>query len=195
MDGLPKKTNKILLHSCCAPCCGSIIKRLLENRMDLMVYFYNPNIHPHEEYERRKIEVIRYTVKLGIPFVDADYDEAQWSKAVRGYEKEPERGRRCSCCFEMRLGKTASYAAQNGFNVFTTSLGIARWKDFDQVTCAGKKAARLFPGVSFWDMNWRKNGGTEMMNRITKEEKFYRQDYCGCIYSLKARRADHPFSG
>lgn len=187
--------KKVLLHSCCAPCCASIIRRMISAGLEPTVLFYNPNIYPHEEYERRKAEVIRYTIRLGVPFADADYDNARWFSAIKGYENAPERGERCSRCFEMRLGKTASYASQNGFNVFTTSLGISRWKDFDQVARAGVKAARLFPRVTFWDMNWRKENGTEMMSLITKEEKFYRQDYCGCLYSLERCRAQHPSSG
>lgn len=181
----PSGSKKILLHSCCAPCCSSIIRRMVSAGLEPTVFFYNPNIYPQEEYERRKREVIRYAAKLAVPCVDADYDSGRWSEAVKGYEDEPERGERCSRCFEMRLGKTATHASREGFGVFTTSLGIARWKDFAQVTRAGLKAAGLFPGLVYWEMNWRKGGGTEMMSRITNEENFYRQNYCGCVYSLR----------
>lgn len=151
------------------------------------VFFYNPNIYPLDEYNKRKYEVIRYTLKLGMPFVDVDHENQQWFSTVKGHEDDPERGERCRICFEMRLARTASYAAQNGFSVFATSLGIARWKDFEQVTRAGGKSAALFPGLTFWDLNWRKEGGVEMMNRITAEERFYRQNYCGCLYSLQRK--------
>ncbi len=186
---IPQQEKKILLHCCCAPCSGSILKRLLEQGFEPVVYFYNPNIYPREEYELRKAEVIRYAEKMKVPFVDADYDPDRWAKAIRGRERDPERGERCSLCFEMRLGKAASYAAQKDFKVFTTSLGIARWKDFEQVVRAGKRSARLFPGLVFWDFNWRKNGGSEQMISISKQENFYRQQYCGCFYSFQNSRA------
>ena len=183
----PNNEKKVLLHSCCAPCCASIIKRMVLAGLEPTVFFYNPNIYPLDEYEHRKHEVIRYTVRLGVSFIDADYDPDHWFAAVKGYEDAPERGERCSRCFEMRLGKTASYGLKNGFNIFTTSLGIARWKDLEQVTRAGVKTARFFPGLIYWDMNWRKGGGTEMMSLISKEENFYRQDYCGCLYSFQKK--------
>jgi len=181
--------KKVLLHACCAPCSGSIIKRMVDAELEPTVFFYNPNIYPRAEYEKRKAEVVRYTVKLSVPFVDWDYEQLLWLEAARDHENDPERGGRCSICFDMRLRQTAAYAAKNGFRIFTTSLGIARWKDFDQVTRAGIKAASLFPGLTYWAMDWRKDGGSEMMSRITKEEGFYRQKYCGCIYSLQALNA------
>ena len=149
-----------------------------------MIFFYNPNIYPLEEYVRRKEEVIRYVQKKKIPFADADHDQERWLDAVRGYEDAPERGGRCTLCFEMRLGKSAAYAAKNGFRIFASSLGISRWKDLLQVNRAGERAAHLFPGLIYWDYNWRLHGGAELMEQVSKEEKFYRQQYCGCIYSL-----------
>jgi len=180
----PGGEKKILLHCCCAPCSASIIRRMLDQGLDVTVFFYNPNIYPRGEYERRKREVLRYVSKLRVPFVDADYDDERWLEMARGHEEEPERGERCSLCFEIRLGRTAAYAAKEGFKVFTTSLGISRWKDLEQVTRAGKRAARLFPGLVYWEHNWRLQGGAGQMEKITQEEGFYRQRYCGCLYSL-----------
>ncbi|HOW58624.1 MAG TPA: epoxyqueuosine reductase QueH [Candidatus Omnitrophota bacterium] len=181
---LPEGEIKILLHVCCAPCSGSILKRLVENGMEPTVFFYNPNIYPAEEYRRRKEEVIRYAEKIKVPFVDEDPDPEQWMKTVQGYENAPERGERCTLCFEMRLGKTAAYASKNGFRVFATSLGISRWKDLLQVNRAGEKAARFFSQLIYWDYNWRLHGGTELMASVSQEENFYKQKYCGCLYSL-----------
>ena len=181
----PGGENKILLHCCCAPCSASILRRMLDRDLAVTVFFYNPNIHPREEYEHRKREVIRYVQKVRVPFVDADYDEDRWLEMTCGHAEEPERGERCSVCFEMRLRKTAAYAAQNGFKVFTTSLAISRWKDLEQVARAGKRAAMLFPGLVYWEHNWRLQGGTEKMEQVAKEENFYRQRYCGCLYSLR----------
>jgi len=157
---------------------------MVESGIEPTVYFYNPNISPQEEYEHRKKEVLRYIQKLKVPFVDADYEIDGWLEAVQGHEKDAERGGRCTVCFEMRLGKTAAYAAGNGFRVFATSLGISRRKDLEQVDRAGEKAMALFPGLIYWAQNWRLQGGQEQGTRISKEENFYRQNYCGCRYSL-----------
>lgn len=181
----PGGEKKVLLHSCCAPCSGSVIEDIHHAGVALTIYFYNPNIHPREEYELRKEENIRFARKNGIPFVDADYDADRWFEEMKGHEMDEERGERCSMCFEMRFVKTAEYAFQNGFKIITSCLGISRWKDFDQVTRAGQKAAALFPGVQYWDHNWRKNGGSQRMIQIAREERFYQQQYCGCAYSLR----------
>ncbi len=185
LASLPDSERKVLLHSCCAPCSGSVIEMIHDAEIDLTIYFYNPNIHPRKEYEIRKAENIRYAEKTGISFVDADYDTQRWFKLTEGHEADPERGERCSLCFEMRFVKTAEYAHQNGFKVITSCLGISRWKDFNQVTAAGTRAASLFPGVRYWAFNWRKDGGSGRMIEISKEENFYQQQYCGCVYSLR----------
>lgn len=182
---VPNNEKKVLLHSCCAPCSCSILQRMVESGIEPTVYFYNPNIDSRDEYEHRKSEVIRYAKKMGIPFVDADYEANLWAERTQGHENEAERGKRCTVCFEMRLEKTAAYAAENGFKVFATSLGISRWKDLEQVNRAGRRAASLFPGLIYWDHNWRLGGGQEQMEKISKEENFYRQNYCGCVYSLR----------
>jgi len=158
---------------------------MLNGGIEPTVFFYNPNIYPPEEYERRKAEVIRYIKKKNIPFISGDYETGAWLEKIRGREDDAERGKRCDLCFEMRLSKTAAYAAANGFKVFTTSLGISRWKDLTQVNRAGERAASLFPGLTYWAHNWRLQGGQEEMERIAKEENFYRQRYCGCLYSLR----------
>lgn len=192
--------GKVLLHSCCAPCSGPVIEMIHKSGIDLTIFFYNPNIHPLKEYEIRKNENIRFAEKLGIPFVDADYDPDRWFDGAKGHELDPERGERCTICFEMRFVATAQYAAENGFSTITSCLGISRWKDFDQVTRAGVKAASLYPGVTYWDYNWRKEGGSARMYELAKEEQFYQQQYCGCIYSLRdsnkwRRENDRPLIG
>ncbi|MEI7751020.1 MAG: epoxyqueuosine reductase QueH [Candidatus Omnitrophota bacterium] len=182
---IPHHEKKVLLHSCCAPCSCSILKRMITCGIVPTVFFCNPNIYPREEYERRKAEVIRYAQKLNMPFVDADDEADPWFEHVEGHEEDAERGERCDLCFQMRLEKTAAYANENGFRVFTTSLGISRWKDLAQVNRAGEKAAASFPGMTYWAQNWRVGGGQEQMDRIAKEESFYRQRYCGCLYSFR----------
>jgi epoxyqueuosine reductase len=181
----PMGEKNILLHSCCAPCAGPLMEKMADAGLMLTIFFYNPNIHPKKEYELRKQENIRYAEKLGIPFIDADYDVQDWFARARGMEREQERGVRCTMCFDMRFVRTALYAKEHGFKVFTSSLGISRWKNMEQINDCGVKAAALFEGIEYWTYNWRKDGGGARMYEIAKEETFYAQQYCGCIYSLR----------
>ena len=182
---MPNKESKLLLHSCCAPCAGEIMEAVAASDIDTTIYFYNPNIHPKEEYEIRKDENIRFAEKLGFDFIDADYDKDNWFERIKGLENEPERGKRCTVCFDMRFERTALYAHENNFKIFATTLGISRWKDLEQINNSGLKAAKRYNSLGFWDFNWRKQGGSSRMLEISKKEKFYKQEYCGCVYSLR----------
>jgi predicted adenine nucleotide alpha hydrolase (AANH) superfamily ATPase len=153
--------------------------------LDFTIFFYNPNIHPNREYLIRKEENICYACKKGIAFVDADYDRENWFHRVKGLEWEPERGKRCTACFDMRFERTALYAYENHFSVFTSSLGISRWKDMNQINDCGIRAAARYPNMIYWTYNWRKQGGSQKMYEIAKNEQFYKQEYCGCVYSLR----------
>lgn len=179
-------TSPILLHVCCAPCSCAILEGMLASGLAVTVFFYNPNIHPREEYEKRKAEIVAFAAKHNIPFIDADYDTDNWHARVKGLEEEPERGKRCTVCFGMRLERTALYAVENGFPFIATSLSISRHKNQAQVHEAGHVAAAPYEGrVRFWDYNWRAKGGAERGNALAKEEGFYRQNYCGCVYSVR----------
>lgn len=182
---LPDQRKKLLLHSCCAPCSGEVMEAMLASDIDFSIYFYNPNIHPDREYEIRKDENIRFAEKHGIEFIDADYDRDNWFERVRGLEQEPERGIRCTVCFDMRFERTALYAHEHGFDAITSSLGISRWKDMDQINRSGVRAASRYPELIYWTYNWRKGGGSARMLDISKREHFYQQEYCGCVYSLR----------
>lgn len=182
---LPGAAKSLLLHSCCAPCSGEVIEALLASEIQFSIYFYNPNIHPLQEYEMRKSENIEFAKKNNIPFIDADYDKDKWFERVKGLEWEPERGKRCSACFDMRFERTALYAHENNFPVITSCLGISRWKDFEQINTSGIRAASRYPGMTYWTYNWRKGGGSGRMYEIAKRENFYKQEYCGCVYSLR----------
>ena len=182
---LPKNGKKLLLHSCCAPCAGEIMEAVAASQIDTTIYFYNPNIHPVQEYEIRKNENIRFAEKLGFDFIDADYDKDNWFERIKGLEDAPERGERCTVCFDMRFERSALYAHENGFDTFATTLGISRWKDLNQINTSGLKAANRYNDLEFWDFNWRKRGGSSRMLEISKQEKFYKQEYCGCVYSLR----------
>lgn len=182
---LPSNGKKLLLHSCCAPCSGEVMEALIASDIDFTIYFYNPNIHPRKEYDLRKDENIRFAEKYDIPFVDADYDKDRWFELAKGMEQEPERGIRCTMCFDMRFVKTAEYAAEHGFDVISSSLGISRWKNMEQINDSGLRAVAPYEGMEYWTFNWRKKGGSQRMLEISKREKFYMQEYCGCAYSLR----------
>jgi len=181
----PNSESSLLLHSCCAPCAGEIMEAVAASDIDTTVYFYNPNIHPVEEYELRKEENKRYCESLDFKFVDADYDKDNWFDRIKGLEDEPERGKRCTKCFDMRFERSALFAHENNFSLFATTLGISRWKDLDQVNNSGLRAANRYDNLAFWDFNWRKQGGSSRMIEISKREEFYQQEYCGCVYSLR----------
>ena len=182
---LPDKKSKLLLHSCCAPCSGDIMKRLLDSHIDYTVFFYNPNIHPYDEYLLRKEENMNFANKYNISFVDADYDPRKWFEMTKGMEHEPERGKRCTTCFDMRFIKTAEYAHNNGFDIISSTLGISRWKNMEQINKSGIYAVSKFQDITYWTYNWRKENGSHRMIEVSKDEGFYMQEYCGCVYSLR----------
>jgi epoxyqueuosine reductase len=185
----PGGHRRVLLHSCCAPCSGEVMEAMSASGIDYTIYFYNPNIHPREEYELRKRENVRFAEKAGVPFVDADYDTDNWFARAKGLEREPERGARCTMCFDMRFERTALYAHEHGFPVITSCLGLSRWKDMEQINASGVRVAAKYPGIVYWTHNWRKMGGSSRMVEIAKREQFYQQEYCGCVYSLRDTNA------
>jgi len=174
---------KILLHTCCAPC-GAYVIEQLQKDFKVTVYFYNPNIHPFEEYEKRKGEIEQFCQRHGIKFIEEKYCPADWFLAVKGLESEPERGRRCLVCFKMRLGKTAEFARENGFDLFTTTLTISPHKRTDQIFAAGQEAEEK-SGTKFLAQDWKLSDGFKCSCKISKKENFYRQRYCGCVFSKR----------
>jgi len=192
---LPEPGARLLLHSCCAPCSGEVMEAITASGIDYAIFFYNPNIHPRAEYELRKLENIRFAEKHGIEFIDADYDTRNWFERAKGMENEPERGIRCTMCFDMRFERTALHAHEHGFQVITSCLGISRWKNMEQINGCGIRAAAKYPGLTYWTLNWRKDGGAARMIEISKRENFYQQEYCGCIYSLRDTNAWREANG
>ncbi len=175
--------EEILLHCCCAPCSAPILEWLTANGFRPTLFFFNPNIHPAAEYIKRKDECVRYAQKLGVEFIDGDYNHAAWLERVAGLEDQPERGLRCAECFRSRLDATAVLAAERGFQVFTTTLAGSRWKNLEQIVEAGNQAAGKVGGVRFWDKDWKKGGLTERRRILLQENDFYNQQYCGCEFS------------
>ena len=179
----PIATDSILLHACCAPCSCAIVETLLNIGIKPTIFYYNPNIFPLEEYERRKSECQRFADELKLTQIDADYNRTAWQNCVKGLEAEPERGLRCLECFKCRMIYTAQYARDNNFKVFATTLASSRWKDLAQIEQAGMLAEKI-TNVKFWAYNWRKDGLQQRRNDLIKQYNFYNQQYCGCEYSI-----------
>ncbi len=192
---IPEGCKKVLLHACCAPCSSAIVEWLMAHGIEPVIYYFNPNIYPLEEYEIRKNESKRHAELLGITWIDDDYNHTAWRCAVTGLESEPERGKRCEMCFYHRLLATAKKAQELGIPFFATTLASSRWKSLDQIERAGLKAAeeansQVRPAtakVQFWAQNWRKDGLQERRNELLKEYGFYNQLYCGCEFSRSER--------
>jgi predicted adenine nucleotide alpha hydrolase (AANH) superfamily ATPase len=184
--------NMLLLHTCCAPCSAAIIEYLSATQIRPTLFFFNPNIYPVEEYEKRKFELQRYSQFHGISFIDGDYDHALWLEGVQGLEDQPERGLRCLKCFKIRLLATARMAHEKGFDRIATTLASSRWKSLEQIAEAGHWAAAQFPNLEFWAKNWRKDGLNERRRILLKENEFYNQSYCGCEFSRRLRLPTTP---
>lgn len=177
----------LLLHTCCAPCSAAIIENLLQNGIRPTLFFYNPNIFPLQEYDIRKNELKSYADRLNIPFIDGDYNHEDWQREIKGWEAEPERGKRCLLCFKYRLLATALLAKEKGFTEISTTLASSRWKSLEQIAEAGLWAIEQAEAkdVVFLDRNWRKNGLSERRKILLQENGFYNQQYCGCEYSMR----------
>ncbi len=171
--------EKILLLSCCAPCSCAVIKTLAEQKRNFAVVFYNPNIRPYEEYVKRRDENARVCRQYGVDFIELEYDNERWCLLTKGLENEPERGKRCSVCFKMRLKRVMEYAKAGGYTAVASVLGVSRWKNLAQVNEAAYEAAHEV-GIPYVEIEGRKGGMQEMRSELIKELNLYNQDYCGC---------------
>ena len=179
----------MLVHICCSVDSHFFMEKLQQEYPDekLTGFFYDPNIHPYSEYKLRLLDVERSCKKLGIDLIEGPYDFEAWMKAVRGLEKEPEKGARCEVCFDRRFEVSAHKALELGETSMTTTLLVSPQKSQDQLKKSGD-AFHASHGVEFIAFDYRKNGGTNDQSRVSKEEQLYRQDYCGCIFGLTMQR-------
>jgi len=175
--------KRMLLHICCAPCSTSVIERLKEE-YEVTLFFYNPNIEPLEEYGERLEEAKRFASETGTKLIVGGYDNAAWREAIKGYEAEPERGKRCDICFDIRFKKTAEYAASNGFDIFTTTLSVSSHKDHLVINGIGSRLAEE-TGVKFYQANFKKGDGFKRSLELSKVHHLKRQNYCGCLFSKR----------
>ena len=177
--------KKMLLHSCCGPCSTSVIDRLKEE-YDLTIFYYNPNIYPREEYQKRLAEQQKYVSLIGLDIVvvDGKYDDnADFEGHCVGLENEKEGGARCSVCFAYRLDKTAQYAKQNGYDIFATTLTVSPHKNAKVINDIGLKIAQKY-NIEYLVADFKKQDGYLKSIRLSQKYSLYRQNYCGCKYSL-----------
>lgn len=179
----------MLVHICCSVDSHFFMEKLQQEypAEKLTGFFYDPNIHPYSEYQLRLLDVERSCKKLGIELIEGQYDFEDWMDAVRGLEKEPEKGARCEVCFDRRFEVSAHKALELGETSMTTTLLVSPQKSQDQLKKSGD-AFHASHGVEFIAFDYRKNGGTNDQSRVSKEEQLYRQDYCGCIFGLTMQR-------
>lgn len=177
-----KTKIKLVLVSCCAPCSAGAIQQLANGEIpgidDFVVMFFNPNIFPETEYQKRLNEQVKYCEKLGVKYVIGDYDHNKWRAHITGLENEPERGARCSKCFAYRFCYARNYAKEHGFNAIASVLGVSRHKDQNQVDAAANESCDDIKYIAIqWDEKLRQ--------QINRESDFYRQNYCGCEFSIR----------
>ncbi len=172
---------KVLLHICCGTCASSVAEQLMCDGYRVTGFFYNPNIHPADEYKRRLDGAAEVARQLGFDLVEGPYDRQRWFELVKGKEYSAEGGARCEICFNMRLEKTHEYFKKGIFNAFATTLTVSPLKDVTLVNAIGRKIG----GERFICADFKKKGGFARATELSREWGLYRQNYCGCIYSLE----------
>jgi predicted adenine nucleotide alpha hydrolase (AANH) superfamily ATPase len=179
MDQCSKKT--LLLHACCAPCTPYVIE-LLQREFEVTAFFYNPNIHPLEEYQHRLEEIKNFSEKVDLKLITGDYEVEAWFHITQGMEHEKEGGKRCECCYRMRLERTVALAHKKGFNYFATTLTVSPHKKATTINLIGRELQKKYP-VAFYEADFKKHDGFKKSCELSTHYGFYRQNYCGCVYS------------
>lgn len=190
------KVPTLLLHSCCAPC-SSYVLEYLSNYFSITVFYYNPNIFPEEEFEKRIKEqemlIHQLPAKHKISFVAGSYDSDKFYAMAKGLEMVPEGGERCFKCYELRLRESAEIAKREGFDYFTTTLSISPLKNAKKLNEIGERIAREY-NIKYLNSDFKKKNGYKRSTELSKEYGLYRQDYCGCVYSKLERERQKSFT-
>lgn len=185
IDGLGERTPRLLLHSCCAPC-SSYTLEYLANYFEITVLYYNPNISPKEEFEKRFAEQKRLIesmpAKHKITLIKGEYNYEDFEKIARGYEDVPEGGERCFRCYRLRLSRAAELAREQGFDYFCTTLSISPLKNSQKINEIGYELEKEY-GVAWLPSDFKKREGYKRSIELSREYNLYRQNFCGCIYS------------
>lgn len=179
--------KKLLLHSCCAPCSTSCIERLT-NYFDITILYYNPNIEPKEEYEKRK----KYQIKLikefnpvnKLEFMDCDYDNEIYRDYIKGLEMEPEGGARCNKCYFLRMEYVCKKAKELGYDYFGTTLTVSPYKHSKTINEIGEFLEKKY-NINYLYSDFKKQEGYKRSIELAKEYDLYRQDYCGCLFTKR----------
>lgn len=187
IESLGKRVPSLLLHSCCAPCSSYCIE-YLSQYFNITVLYYNPNIYPETEYEKRKAEqkrlISEMNTKYPVKMLDCDFESEKFYSAVKGLENYREGGERCFICYRLRLEKTAEEAVKSGFDYFTTTLTISPLKDAQKINEIGLELAEEY-NIQWLPSDFKKKEGYKRSIELSKEYNLYRQDYCGCVYSKR----------
>lgn len=192
IDGLGKegRVPSLLLHSCCAPC-SSYVLEYLSKYFEITVFYFNPNIFPPEEYKGREEEQERLIGEMDfthpVRLIKGEYHPEIFYEAVRGMEKEPEGGRRCTECFRLRLKEAAKTAFEGGYDYFTTTLTISPLKDARRLNAIGEELGKEM-GIKFLNSDFKKKNGYKRSTELSVLHQLYRQDYCGCVFSMEERK-------
>lgn len=193
LDNEKKKiTPTLLLHSCCAPCSSYVIE-YLSHYFYITILYYNPNISPISEYNKRKAEQKRLIGEMEtcypVSMIDCDYDNDLYEEAIRGLENEPERGSRCSVCFRLRLEKTAMMGKELGYDYFGTTLTVSPYKNCLTINETGEELGHCYD-IPFLVADFKKKNGYKRSIELSHKYQLYRQNYCGCKYSINNRKGD-----
>lgn len=178
--------RRLLLHVCCGPCATEVIRRL-GKKFKVTAYFYNPNIWPEKEYEKRQETFENFAKKINLDFIKPKgYDNEKWEKEIKGQEDEPEGGKRCAICYRMRLEEVAKMAKEKNFDIFAATLTISPHKKAEVINKIGAKLADKY-GIKFLSEDFKKKDGFKHSVKLSKEFGMYRQSYCGCRYSINSK--------
>lgn len=182
-----KDMPTVLLHCCCAPCSSTVLERIAD-KAKVTVFFFNPNISPADEYEKRLTELKRLISEMKpenpIELLETEYDPQEFFNAVKGLENIPEGGERCRKCFELRLGRTAKEAAAHRFDLFATTLTISPLKNAEVLNEVGEEKAKE-AGAEWLPSDFKKKDGYKRSVELSAKYELYRQDYCGCVFSKR----------
>jgi predicted adenine nucleotide alpha hydrolase (AANH) superfamily ATPase len=180
------KKKRMLVHICCAPDALYVIN-LLKQDYDVAGYFFNPNIHPEEEYMLRLQEARRVAQNIGFELIEAEYDKENWLSTTHKLKDEPERGLRCDVCYAIRLTKTARMASELGFSLYTTVMSLSPLKKAATLNRIGRMSARRYK-IDFLEADFKKKDGFKKSVELSNQHHLYRQNYCGCAYSMRQKR-------
>lgn len=179
-----KNNEKLLLHSCCAPCSSYCLTETAE-KLKVTIFYYNPNIDSEEEYDLRMNEqrrfVSRYKYSDNTDFVEIGYNDFDFEQAVKGLENLPEGGARCFVCYRLRMEKAAEYAKNNGYDYFATTLTVSPLKNSEKINAIGFELEKKY-GIRYLPTDFKKRNGYAKSVELSKEYGLYRQNYCGCKY-------------